>query len=47
MAANAAAWNNILDANQRRDLARTTALNNYIGNMYSSHGEWLKDRRLN
>ena len=45
--ANAAAWNNILDANMRRDLARTAALNSYIGNMYTSHGEWLKDARLN
>lgn len=41
------AWNNILDANLRQELANTAALNSYIGNMYTSHGEWLKDRRLN
>lgn len=44
---NAAIWNNILDANAKRDLRRTAALNSFIGNMYTSHGEWLKDQRLN
>lgn len=44
---NAAAWNNILDANAKRDLRRTQALNSFIGNMYTSHGEYVKDARLN
>ena len=43
----AAAWNNILKANAKYDLRRTEALNSYIGNMYTSHGEWVKDQRLN
>ena len=47
MKSNVAAWNNILDANMKRDLRRTESLNSYIGNMYTSHGEWLKDQRLN
>lgn len=46
-AANTAAWNNILDARRRYDLAKTQATNSYIGNMYTSHGEWLKDTRIN
>lgn len=44
---NAAAWNNILDAKAKHDLRRTAAINSWIGNMYTSHGEWLKDQRLN
>lgn len=44
---NANVWNNILDANAKRDLRRTAALNSFTGNMYTSHGEWLKDQRLN
>ena len=43
---NAAAWNNILVARQRRDAANTAELNSYIGNMYSSHGQWLQNERM-
>ena len=43
---NAAAWNNILAARQKRDAANTAELNSYIGNMYSSHGQWLQNERM-
>ena len=43
---NAAAWNNILAARQKRDATNTAELNSYIGNMYSSHGQWLQNERM-
>lgn len=43
---NAVAWNNILAARQKRDATNTAELNSYIGNMYSSHGQWLQNERM-
>ena len=45
--ANAAAWNNILLANQEQAAKNLQAANSYIGNMYQSYGEALKTKRLN
>lgn len=44
---NAAAWNNILIANQEQAAKNLQAANTYIGNMYTSFGEALKTKRLN
>lgn len=43
---NVAAWDNILAARQKRDATNTAELNSYIGNMYSSHGQWLQNERM-
>ena len=44
---NVAAWNNIIDANRRWDLAKTQAMNSYIGNMATSYGKYVLDEKLN
>lgn len=44
---NAAAWNNILNANQQQASKNLQSINSYIGNMYESLGETIKTKRLN
>ena len=43
---NAAAYNNILAARQRLYKANNASLNSYNANMYTSHGNWLQNYRL-
>lgn len=43
----AAAWNNSLNATQKRLERDNASLNSYIGNMTTSLGEYLKTKRLN
>lgn len=43
---NAAAYNNILAARQRLIKANNASLNSYNANMYTSHGNWLQNYRL-
>lgn len=44
---NAAAMNNILAAKSQLQLNNLNSKNSYIANMTASHGEWLKDARIN
>lgn len=44
---NVASFNNIINADMQRNLRKLQTLNNYIGNMYISHGQWLQTGRLN
>ena len=43
---NAAAYNNIAAARQRLYKANNASLNSYNANMYTSHGNWLQNFRL-
>lgn len=43
---NAAAYNNIAAARQRLIKANNASLNSYNANMYTSHGNWLQNYRL-
>ena len=43
---NAAAYNNIAAARQRLYKANNASLNSYNANMYTSHGNWLQNYRL-
>lgn len=40
------AWNNILAARQKRSASDLASINSYIGNMYTSHGQWKQNEQM-